>query len=87
MRSSATWDVRVPSKRSATARRADIDIVTRDGIRLRTNECFHLHYDKVVIVDGHTLLAGTHSTTHPPGETLNSEKVVVMRGMPEPGSH
>jgi len=56
--------------------------VTHGGVELRTNDRFHVHHDKVVIVDGETVLTGSFNFA-PSAETANSENVVVIRGMPE----
>ena len=62
--------------------RAAMDLVTRHGVALRTNDHFHIHHDKTIIVDGHTVETGSFNFA-PSAETLNSENVVVIRGMPE----
>lgn len=73
----------VDAKRNrGKASRAAMDAVTRHAIALRTNDRFHLHHDKVIIVDGHTVQTGSFNFA-PSAETANSENVVVMREMPE----
>lgn len=59
-----------------------MDLVLRHGVALRTNDRFHLHHDKTIIVDGHTVETGSFNFA-PSAETANSENVVVLRGMPE----
>ncbi|MEC5397357.1 phospholipase D family nuclease [Uliginosibacterium sp. H1] len=67
--------------RGKTSRKA-MDFVTRNGVALRTNDHFHIHHDKTIIVDGETVETGSFNFA-PSAETLNSENVVVIRGMPE----
>ena len=62
--------------------KAAMDFVTRHGVELRTNDHFHIHHDKTIIVDGDTVETGSFNFA-PSAETLNSENVVVIRGMPE----
>lgn len=64
------------------ASRAAMDFVVRNGVALRTNERFHLHHDKTIIVDGLTIQTGSFNYA-PSAETKNSENVVVIREMPE----
>lgn len=64
------------------ASRAAMYLVTRHGVALRTNDRFHLHHDKSIVVDGHTVETGSFNFA-PSAETRNSENVVVIRGMPE----
>ena len=59
-----------------------MDFVARNGVVLRTNERFHLHHDKTIIVDGSTVQTGSFNYA-PSAETKNSENVVVIREMPE----
>lgn len=59
-----------------------MDFVTSNGIELRTNDHFHIHHDKVIIVDGSTVETGSFNFA-PSAETANSENVVVIRDMPE----
>jgi phosphatidylserine/phosphatidylglycerophosphate/cardiolipin synthase-like enzyme len=56
--------------------------VTRNGVALRTNDRFHLHHDKTIIVDGETIATGSFNFAAS-AETANSENVVVIRGMPD----
>ncbi|WP_110968977.1 phospholipase D family nuclease [Pseudomonas huaxiensis] len=62
--------------------KAAMDFVTSNGIELRTNDQFHLHHDKTIIVDGHTVETGSFNYAAS-AEVSNSENVVVIRGMPE----
>lgn len=62
--------------------RKAMDFVTANGVELRTNDHFHIHHDKTIIVDGHTVETGSFNFA-PSAETANSENVVVIRGMPE----
>lgn len=64
-----------------TSRKA-MDAVTDGGVELRTNDHFHIHHDKTVIVDGATVQTGSFNYA-PSAETANSENVVVIRGMPD----
>jgi phosphatidylserine/phosphatidylglycerophosphate/cardiolipin synthase-like enzyme len=64
-----------------TSRKA-MDFVTGHGIALRTNDHFHIHHDKTIIVDGTTVQTGSFNYA-PSAETLNSENVVVIRDAPE----
>lgn len=78
-------DVRVviDKKRNlGKASRAAMDFVTRNGVELRTNDHFHIHHDKTIIVDGNTVETGSFNFA-PSAETANSENVVVIRDMPE----
>lgn len=59
-----------------------MDFVTSNGVELRTNDHFHIHHDKVIIVDGTTVETGSFNYA-PSAETANSENVVVIREMPE----
>ncbi|POA50536.1 phospholipase D family protein [Pseudomonas sp. MPR-ANC1] len=59
-----------------------MDLVVLNGVELRTNEHFHLHHDKTIIVDGNTVETGSFNFA-PSAETANSENVVVIRDMPE----
>ncbi|CAG2155624.1 Phospholipase D [Cupriavidus yeoncheonensis] len=61
---------------------AAMDFVTRNGVELRTNDHFHIHHDKTIIVDGNTVQTGSFNYA-PSAETANSENVVVIRDMPE----
>lgn len=64
-----------------TSRKA-MDFLARHGVELRTNDHFHIHHDKTVIVDGETVETGSFNFA-PSAETLNSENVVVIRNAPE----
>lgn len=54
----------------------------RGGVALRTNDRYHLHHDKTIIVDDSAVETGSFNFA-PSAETLNSENVIVLRGMPE----
>lgn len=56
--------------------------VTRNGVELRTNSHFHIHHDKVIIVDGNTVQTGSFNYARS-AEILNSENVVVIQDMPD----
>lgn len=62
--------------------RAAMDAATRGGVALRTNDHFHIHHDKTIIVDDSTVETGSFNFA-PSAETLNSENVVVMSDMPD----
>ena len=62
--------------------KAAMDFVTSNGVELRTNDHFHIHHDKTIIVDGHTVETGSFNYAES-AEVANSENVVVIRGMPE----
>lgn len=62
--------------------KAAMDLVVRGGVELRTNDQFHIHHDKTLIVDGSTVETGSFNYA-PSAETMNSENVVVIRDMPE----
>lgn len=64
------------------ASRKTMDLVVRNGVALRTNDRFHLHHDKIIIVDGATVETGSFNFA-PSAEMTNSENVVVIQGMPE----
>ncbi|BBP71383.1 conjugal transfer protein [Pseudomonas sp. Seg1] len=59
-----------------------MDLVVLNGVQLRTNEHFHLHHDKTIIVDGNTVETGSFNFA-PSAEKANSENVVVIRDMAE----
>lgn len=59
-----------------------MDFVTRYGVELRTNDHYHIHHDKTLIVDGNTVQTGSFNYA-PSAEKVNSENVVVIRDMPE----
>lgn len=69
-------------RNTGKASKAAMDFVTRNGVGLRTNDRFHLHHDKTIIVDGVTVQTGSFNFA-PSAETKNSENVVVIRGMLE----
>lgn len=62
--------------------KAAMDFVTANGIELRTNDHFHLHHDKTIIVDGSTVETGSFNFAKS-AESANSENVVVIRDMPD----
>jgi phosphatidylserine/phosphatidylglycerophosphate/cardiolipin synthase-like enzyme len=64
------------------ASKAAMQLVTRNGVELRTTDHFHLHHDKTIIVDGNTVETGSFNFA-PSAETANSENVVVIRDMPD----
>ncbi|MGY3943101.1 phospholipase D family nuclease [Aeromonas tecta] len=64
------------------ASRAAMKEATRGGVALRTNDRFHLHHDKTIIVDDSTVETGSFNFA-PSAETLNSENLVVLHGMPD----
>lgn len=72
----------VVDKKRNLGSRAAMDFVVRHGVELRTNSHFHIHHDKTIIVDGSTVETGSFNYAAS-AETLNSENVVVMHGMPE----
>jgi phosphatidylserine/phosphatidylglycerophosphate/cardiolipin synthase-like enzyme len=59
-----------------------MNLVTRHGVALRTNDRFHLHHDKTIIVDGATVETGSFNFA-PSAELTNFENVVVIQGMPK----
>ena len=61
---------------------AAMRLVVSNGVQLRTNDHFHIHHDKAMIVDGDAVETGSFNYA-PSAETVNSENVVVIRGMPE----
>lgn len=78
-------DVRIvvdKDRNTGKASRAAMDFVVRHGVALRTNDRFHLHHDKTIIVDGSTVQTGSFNFA-PSAETKNSENVVVIREMPD----
>jgi phosphatidylserine/phosphatidylglycerophosphate/cardiolipin synthase-like enzyme len=78
-------DVRVVIDKKRNERKASkkaMDFVTRNGVELRTNDHFHIHHDKTIIVDGKTVETGSFNFA-PSAETANSENVVVIHDMPE----
>ena len=78
-------DVRVVVDRKRNqgkASKAAMQLVTRNGVELRTIDHFHLHHDKTIIVDGNTVETGSFNFA-PSAATDNSENVVVIRDMPD----
>ena len=78
-------DVRVvvdEKRNRGSASKAAMDFVTRNGVELRTSSRFHLQHDKTIIVDGDAVATGSFNFAVS-AETVNSENVVVIRGMPE----
>ncbi|VVD59123.1 endonuclease [Pandoraea capi] len=78
-------DVRVvvdKKRNEAKTSRDAMDWVTRQGVEVRTNDRFHIHHDKTIIVDGATVETGSFNFAKS-AETENSENVVVIRGMPD----
>lgn len=69
-------------RNSGKSSKTAMDLVVLNGVELRTNEHFHLHHDKALIVDGNTVETGSFNFA-PSAETANSENVVVIRDMPE----
>lgn len=69
-------------RNTGQASQAAMDLVVRNGIELRTNDRFHIHHDKAMIVDGDAVETGSFNYA-PSAETANSENVLVIRGMPE----
>lgn len=62
--------------------RAAMEAAIRGGVKLRTNDRFHIHHDKTIIIDDDTVETGSFNFA-PSAETLNSENVIVLRDMPE----
>ncbi|MGF0237602.1 phospholipase D family protein [Rhodococcus sp. IEGM1300] len=62
--------------------KAAMNFVTGKGVELRTNDQFHLHHDKTIVVDGNIVETGSFNFATS-AETSNSENVVVIRDMPE----
>ena len=52
------------------------------GVQVRTNDTVHIHHDKTIIVDGHTVETGSFNFAAS-AEIANPENVVVIRPMPE----
>ncbi|WP_206093559.1 phospholipase D family protein [Pandoraea sp. ISTKB] len=78
-------DVRVvvdKKRNEGKTSRDAMDWVTRQGVEVRTNDRFHIHHDKTIIVDGATVETGSFNFAKS-AETGNSENVVVIRGMPD----
>lgn len=78
-------DVRVVVDKKRNERKASkkaMDFVTRNGVELRTTGHFHIHHDKIIIVDDHTVETGSFNFARS-AETANSENVIVIRDMPD----
>jgi phosphatidylserine/phosphatidylglycerophosphate/cardiolipin synthase-like enzyme len=78
-------DVRVVVDKKRNLNKASktaMDFVTRNGVALRTNDHYHLHHDKTIIVDGNTVQTGSFNYAES-AEKANSENVVVIRDMPD----
>lgn len=77
-------DVRivVDEKRNRVkASRKVMDEIVQHGVRLRTDAHYHIQHDKTIIADARLVETGSFNFA-PSAETMNSENVVVMRGMP-----
>ena len=77
-------DVRVvvdDKRNRVKASRKVMDEVVRKGVQLRTNDHYHIQHDKTIIVDERLVETGSFNFA-PSAETMNSENVVVMRGLP-----
>lgn len=61
---------------------AAMQLLVHNGVQLRTNYRFHLHHDKVIIIDGKTVETGSFNFARS-AEVANSENVVVIRDMPD----
>lgn len=59
-----------------------MNYLVRNGVELRTNSHFHIHHDKIIIVDKNTVETGSFNFASS-AETENSENVVVIDDMPE----
>ncbi|VVE57539.1 endonuclease [Pandoraea anhela] len=78
-------DVRVvvdKQRNEGKTSRAAMDFVTRHGVEVRTNDRFHIHHDKTIVVDGATVETGSFNFAES-AETGNSENVVVICNMPD----
>ncbi|KGT87940.1 conjugal transfer protein [Erwinia typographi] len=64
------------------ASQAAMNIVVNAGIPLRTNGHYAIMHDKVIILDNHTVEAGSFNWSRA-GARKNSENVLVVREMPE----
>ena len=64
------------------ASQAAMNIVVNAGIPLRTNGRYAIMHDKVIIVDNHTVEAGSFNYTRS-AASRNSENVLVINEMPE----
>lgn len=77
-------DIRVvvdKKRNQGGASKTAMQFVMCNGIELRTNDHFHLHHDKTIIVDDNTVETGSFNFAQS-AETANSENVVVIRGIP-----
>lgn len=77
-------DVRivVDEKRNRVkASRKMMDEIVQHGVQLRTDGHYHIQHDKTLIADERVVETGSFNFA-PSAETLNSENVVVFRGMP-----
>ena len=61
---------------------AAINLLVNAGIPLRTNGRYAIMHDKVIIVDNHTVEAGSFSYTRS-AASRNSENVLVINEVPE----
>lgn len=64
------------------ASQAAMNVVVNAGIPLRTNGCYAIMHDKVIIVDNHTVEAGSFNYTRS-AASRNSENVLVINEVPE----
>ena len=64
------------------ASQAAMNIVVNAGIPLRTNGRYAIMHDKVIIVDNHTVEAGSFNYTRS-AASRNSENVLVINEVPE----
>jgi len=64
------------------ASQAAMNIVVNAGIPLRTNGRYAIMHDKVIIVDNHTVEAGSFNYTRS-AASRNSENVLVIKDVPE----
>lgn len=64
------------------ASQAAMNVVVNAGIPLRTNGRYAIMHDKVIIVDNHTVEAGSFNYTRS-AASRNSENVLVINEMPE----
>jgi len=77
-------DVRivVDEKRNRVkASRKVMDEIVQHGVQLRTDAHYHIQHDKTIVADERLVETGSFNFA-PSAETMNSENVVVMRGMP-----
>ncbi|ARW95421.1 phospholipase D family protein [Enterobacter hormaechei] len=64
------------------ASQAAMNVVVNAGIPLRTNGRYAIMHDKVIIVDNHTVEAGSFNYTRS-AASRNSENVLVINEVPE----